>query len=315
MSFPEFPQPAPGEVLLVCTCYEDDRALWGGLLDEIAARREDDGLVLEGSGVRLRMVEDNAWDHLHGGNIPALVPGSSPVPPVAVMADIPVVYGGDGPLLVDLAVIPGRGVRISSARLDEILAGLLDGALTFADLVRGMDRYGTYRGDGGRPAFPTPTSTPPHRSFPPLPSTAAALLVRTCFDDEAGWQALLGELGGTDADGWVGADLDPGEVDEEHYPLTALVVSSPAFESLQPGQVPALVPPDEHTTLVALADARTFAEPGRPLTVVDLYDSPGQQAVLPCREVGSMVCNLEIANMDFHEFVAEEGVKPWWEGA
>ncbi|MEW2304343.1 hypothetical protein AB0958_31035 [Streptomyces sp. NPDC006655] len=315
MSFAELPQPAPGEVLLICTCYENGRALRGGLLDEIAARREDDRLILEGSGVRLRMVEDSGWDYLHGGNIPALVPGSSPVPPVAVVADIPVVYGGDGPLLVDLAAMPGRGVRIPSARLGEILAVLLDGALTFDDLVLGMDRYGTYQGDGGRPAFPTPTSTPPHRSFPPLPSTAAALLVRTCFDDEAGWQALLGELGGTDADGWVGADLDPDEIDEEHYPLTALVVSDPAFEGLQPGQVPALVPPDEHTTLVALADARTFAEPGRPLTVVDLYDSPGQQAVLPCREVGSMACNLEIANMDFHEYVAEEGMKPWWEGA
>lgn len=313
MSFPELCQPAPGEVLLVCTCYEDGRALWGGLLDEIGARREDHGLILGGSGVRLRMVEDGGWDYLHGGNIPALVPDSSPVPPVVVLADIPVVYGGDGPLLVDLAAVPGRGVRVPSARLGEILAALLGGALAFDDLVRDMDRCGMYQGDGGRPAFPTPT--PPRRSFPSLPSTAAALLVRTCFDDEAGWRALLDELGGTDADGWVGADLDPDEIDVEHYPLTALVVDSSVFEGLQPGQVPALVPPEEHTTLVALADARTFAEPERPLTVVDLYDSPGRQAVLPCREVGSMACNLEIANMDFYEFVAEEGMKPWWEGS
>ncbi|MFK0111707.1 DUF6924 domain-containing protein [Streptomyces sp. NPDC091217] len=319
MSYPELPQPTPGEVLLVCTCYEDGRALWGGLLDEIGARREDDRLVLGGRGVRLRMVEDSGWDYLHGGNIPALVPGTSPVPPVVVLADIPVVYGGGGPLLVDLAAIPGRGVRVPSVRLGEILADLLGGALAFDDLVRDMDRCGMYQGDGGRPAFPTPTSTPTststRRSFPSLPSTTTALLVRTCYDDEAGWQALLGELGGTDADGWVGADLDPDEIDVEHYPLTALVVDNPAFEGLQPGQVPALVPPEEHTTLVALADARTFAEPGRPLTVVDLYDCPGQQAVLPCREVGSLACNLEIANMDFYEFVAEEGVKPWWEEA
>ncbi|SEF17695.1 hypothetical protein [Streptomyces sp. Ag109_O5-10] len=315
MSCAELPQPAPGEVLLVCTCYEDGRALWGGLLDEIGARREDDGLVLGRKGVRLRTVEDGRWDFLHGGNIPALVPDSSPVPPVVVLADIPVAYGGGGPLLVDLAATPGRGVRVPSTRLGEILADLLSGVLVFDDLVRDMDRCGMYQGDGGRPAFPTPTPSPPHRSFPSLPSTAAALLVRTCFDDEAGWQALLGELGGTDADGWVGADLDPDEIDVEHYPLTALVVDDPAFEGLQPGQVPALVPCKEHTTLVALADARTFAEPGRPLTVVDLYDSPGQQAVLPCREVGSMACNLEIANMDFHDFVTEEGTKPWWEGA
>lgn len=314
MSFPELPQPAPGEVLLVCTCYEGGKALWGGLLDEIGGRLEGDVHVLGGDGVRLRPVEDRGWDYLHGGNVPALVPGGGPVPLVVVLADISVVYGGHGPLLVDLAAIPGRGIRVPSARLGEILAALLDGALAFDDLVRNMNRCGTYQGDGGRPAFPAPTA-PPHRPFPALPSTTAALLVRTCFDDEEGWRALLDELGGADGDGRVGTDLDLDEIDVEHYPLEALVVDDQTFEGLQPGQVPALVPPEEHTTLVALADARTFAEPGRPLTVVDLYDTPGQPAVLPCRQVGSMACNLEIGNMDFHEFVAEEGMKPWWEGS
>jgi hypothetical protein len=95
--------------------------------------------------------------------------------------------------------------------------------------------------------------------------------------------------------------------------LEALAVDDRDFEGLMPGQVPALVAPGEHTTLVALADTRTFAHPSRPLTVVDLYDTPGQSAVLACRKVGSMACNLEIGNMDFHEFVAEEGIQPWWE--
>jgi hypothetical protein len=313
MSFPALPQPEPGQVLLVCACYEDGTGLWGGLLDEIGGRREGDVLVVAGGGVRLRLVEGRGWHYLHGGNVPALVADGGPVSPVVVLADIPVAYGGDGPLLVDLAAIPGRGVRVPSARLGEILAALLDGALAFDDLVRNMDTRGMYQGDGGRPAFPAPT-TPPHRAFPALPATAAALLVRTSFDDEESWRALLGELGGADEDGWVGADLDPDEIDVEHYPLTALVVDDQAFEGLLPGQVPALVPPEEHTTLVALADARTFAGPGWPLTVVDLYDTPGQPAVLPLREVGSMACNLEIGNMDFHDFVAEEDTHPWWEG-
>lgn len=314
MSLPKLPQPEPGEVLLVCTCYEDGTALWGGLLDEIGGRREGDVLVVEGGGVRLHLVEGRGWDYLHGGNVPALVTDSGPVPPVVVLADIPVAYGGNGPLLVDLAAIPGRGVRVPSARLGGILAALLSGTLTFDYLVRNMDTCGMYQGDSGRPAFAAPTA-PPHRAFPALPSTAAALLVRTSFDDGESWRALLGELGGADEDGWVGADLDPDEIDVEHYPLTALVVDDRAFEGLLPGQVPALVPPEEHATLVALADARTFAESGRPLTVVDLYDTPGQPAVLPCREVGSMACNLEIGNMDFHEFVAEEDMHPWWEGS
>jgi hypothetical protein len=314
MSRPELPQPAPGDVLLVCTCYEDGKALWGGLLDEIGGHQEGDVLVLGGSGVRLRLVEDLGWNYLHGGNVPVLILDGGPVPPVVVLADIPVVYGGDGPLLVDLAAIPGRGVRVPPARLGEILAALLGGALAFDDLVCDTDRFGMYLGDGGRPAFPVPAA-PRHRSFPALPSTAAALLVRTYFDDEEGWRTLLDELGGADGDGWLGANLDADEIDVEQYPLEGLVVDDRAFEGLQPGQVPALVPPEEHTTLVALADDRTFAESGRPLTVVDLYDTPGQPAVLPCRMVGSMACNLEIGNMDFYEFVAEEGVEPWWEGS
>ncbi|MFE7836060.1 DUF6924 domain-containing protein [Streptomyces sp. NPDC057474] len=312
MSFPELPQPAPGEVLLICTCYEDDKALWGGLLDEIGGRREGDVLALGGSGVRLRLVEAGGWDNLLGGNVPALVPGDGLVPPVVVLADIPVVYGGDGPLLVDLAAIPGRGVRVPSARLGGILAALLGGALAFDDLVRGMDSYGMYEGDGGQPAFPAPTLTP-RRSFPALPSTTQTLLVRTSFDDEQGWRALLDELGGTDENGRLGTHLDLDEIDVEHFPLEALVVDDRTFEDLGPGQVPALVPPGDHTTLVALADARTWADPGRPLTVVDLYDTPGHSTLLPCGVVGSLACNLEIGNMDFHEFVAVAGVEPWWE--
>ncbi|MGW5355690.1 DUF6924 domain-containing protein [Streptomyces sp. NPDC004031] len=312
MSLPPLPRPAPGEVLVVATCYEEGAARWGGLVEAAGGRREGGAFVLAEGGVRLRPAEDVRWDFLHGGNVPALLPGGAAVPPVAVLADIPVVHGGDGPLLVDLAVIPGRGVRVPAARLGGILAHLLDGTLAFDDLVHGMDVCGMYQGDAGRPAFPVSTAVSP-RPFPALPGGEEALLVRTCFDDEEGWRALLDELGGADADGRVGADLDPEEIDTDHYPLTALVVDDRAFEGLTPGHVPALVPPGDHTPLVALACARTFAEPGRPLTAVDLHDTPGHAAVLPCDMVGSLACNLEIANMDFHDFVLAEGAEPWWE--
>ncbi|MFC4909697.1 DUF6924 domain-containing protein [Actinomadura gamaensis] len=312
MPFAELPRPAPGEVLLVSTCYEHGKASWGGLLGEIGGRRDGDVVPLEDGRVRLRLVGGREWDYMHGGNVPALVPEGASMQ-VAVLADIPVVHGGDGPLLVDLASVPGRGVRVPPARLGEILLDLRDGPLTFDDLVRGMDLRGMYEGDAGEPEFPVPATAPPKRDFPSLPATEVSVLVRTCFDDEDGWRGLLTALGGVDADGWVGTDLDLDEIDVENYPLTAVVVDDRAFEDLQPGQVPALVPAREHTTLVALADARTFAEPGRPLTVVDLYDAPGNVAVLPARKVGSLACNLDLANMDFFEFVLEKGAHPWWD--
>ncbi|MEV6072526.1 hypothetical protein AB0L82_38795 [Nocardia sp. NPDC052001] len=316
MSPPMLPRPGTADALLVCTCYEDGIARWGNVLHEIAGAREGDLLVAGADGVRLRLIEDRAWHYLRGGDVPALVPDGGPVQPVVVVADTPAVYGGAGPLLVDLVVMAGRGVRVPAARLGDVLSQLLSNTITFDHLIRDMDVCGTYQGDGGRPAYPPPT-VPIDRSFPALPAVSGVVLVRTCFDDEPGWHALLDELGGTD-DGWVGADLDPDEIDVDHYPLTAFVVDDRSFEGLPPGQIPALVPPPtahdrERTELVVLADPRTFAEPGHPLTAVDLDDTPGQPAVLPSRMVGSLAINLEISNMDFYEFVAVHDTEPWWE--
>ncbi|MFW6723586.1 DUF6924 domain-containing protein [Streptomyces sp. MAR4 CNY-716] len=310
MPCPELPRTTSGEVLMVCAYYEHGEPSWGGLLTPAGGGT---ALVPDDSPVRLRPVADPGWDHLRGGNVPALLPGGGSAAPVAVLVDIAAVYGGE-PLLVDLAAIPGRGVRVAKERLGEVLAALFDGALVFDDLIRDTDLRGTYRGDAGRRAFPVPT-TQPQRDFPALPATEGTLLVRTWFEDDDGWRALLDELGGTDEEGWVGADIDPDDIDVDRYPLTALVVDDPAYAGLPPGSVPALVPPEEHTVLVALADAGTFAGADRPLAAVDLHDTPGNVAVLPWHVAGSMVCNLEIANMDFRDFVAAAGVQPWWEEA
>ncbi|TQM67098.1 hypothetical protein FHX41_0697 [Actinomadura hallensis] len=303
MTFPVLPAPADGEVLMVCTRYRDGKAFWGSLLNEIGERRDGDVLVPEGGRIRLRVVENTGWDSLLGGNVPALVPAGGRTPPVVVLADGSSAYGGGGPLLVDMAVLPGRGVRVWRSRLGGVLTALLGGELAFDHLVQDMDVSGVYQGGDGRPAFPAPVGTP-QRAFPALPSTSGALLVRTSFDDEEAWQALLTELG---------AANEADEIDVENPPLNAQVVDDRAFEGMQPGQVPALVPPKKQTTLVALADTRTFTGPELPLTVVDLCDTPGQPAVLPFRLVGSMACNLELANMDFRDFVARAGTRPWWE--
>jgi hypothetical protein len=124
--------------------------------------------------------------------------------------------------------------------------------------------------------------------------------VRTDFSDPDGWRALLDELGGVDEDNMTEIDFD--RIKAEEPSLTSLVVDDRAFESLQPGQIPALVPPGTQFTMVALADDVTMADPARPLLVVDLYDTPGHAIRVPLNVVGAMACNLEIANMDFYEY-------------
>ncbi|MGP3985408.1 DUF6924 domain-containing protein [Streptomyces sp. 3N207] len=298
MSYPKLPVPAPGEVLLICTSYEEDRAQWDDVLRALGGRREGDTVALGDGGVRLRLAEDPRWDFLHGGNFPALV-GEGSAAPLAVLVDIAAVYDDSHDvLLVDLQGIPGRGVRVTADALGPVLAELLGGSLHFDDLVRGMDRFGVYQGYNDAPTVPTPTAVI-RTSFPRLPAVEATLLVRTDFTDDQRWRALVDALGATDEDG----RQPTAEVFYEETNLSALVVDDRRYEHLQPGQVPALVPPDEHTTMVALADATTMADPAHPLFVVDLYDTPGQATRVPLAEAGSMAVNLEIANMDFGDFV------------
>nr|WP_157856027.1 hypothetical protein [Streptomyces aureocirculatus] len=47
----------------------------------------------------------------------------------------------------------------------------------------------------------------------------------------------------------------------------------------------------------------TMSGPERLLFVVDLYDTPGQAARIRLGEAGLMAVHLELANMDFGDFV------------
>ncbi|WP_131735798.1 DUF6924 domain-containing protein [Actinomadura roseirufa] len=298
MPYPKLPVAAPGEVLLVCTCYEEGKARWGDVFQTLDGRRDGDIIVLEGGEVRLRPVEHPRWNFLHGGNFPALVE-ERPAPAVVLLADIPVAYGGSPLLAVDLKDVPGRGVRIKPGDLGRVLGDLRDGSVRFDELVSGMDTFGIYRGDHGAPAITTPTAVV-RTGFPSLPATRVTLLVRTDFGDDQRWCDLLEALAELNDPGPAAVARREGLLIVD---LPATVVDDRAFEHLQPGQVPALVPSDEHAVMVALADAVTFADPAHPLLVVDLYDTPGQAARIPLEEAGSMAANLELANADFAGFV------------
>lgn len=298
MPHPMLPTTAPGEVLLVGTAHPDsERAGWYRAPELPGWRWEGEVLAFGGGGVRLRAVRNPQWENLRGGNIPALVPAGSRAPVVALV-DASVVYADAGLLLIDVREVPGRGVRVPAESLEHVLTGLVTELLHFDDLVRGMDRCGYYQGDGGAPRNPTPTAVV-RTSLPQLPTAGATLLVRTDFADTHGWDKLLDRLGELDDENEVNLDF---EFDGDEVPFHARVVDDRAFESLQPGQVPALVPAGERPTIVALADSVALADPELPLLVVDLYHAPGQSLRIPYAEAGSMVGNLEIANMDFFEF-------------
>ncbi|WP_308013847.1 DUF6924 domain-containing protein [Streptantibioticus parmotrematis] len=296
-SYPTLPATAHDEVVLVCVCYEDHAPKWGGVLERLGAGPEDATIPLDG-GVTLRVAHDVAWDQVPGGALPALLPVGTTAAPVVAVADISAVYGDSGLLLVDARDMPGRGVRVADGRLASVLRQLVEGKLEFADLVRGMDRWGTYEGDGGDQATPTPTDVV-RTGFPPLPAAEdLTLLVRTDFHDEEGWRAVLDSVAAYDDEGID----DEGDEEEDVIALRAVVVDDRAYEGLMPGQVPALVPAGPSTVMVALADAVTMSEPDRPLYAVDLHDTPGQAARVALDEAGSMAANLEIANMDFADF-------------
>ena len=313
MPVPMLPLPAPGEVLLVNTCYEDgNSAMWDTVLKTLGGRREGDVVVIgdDGAGagpeVALRLTASPAWDYLHAGDFPALRPPGFTAP-IIVQADIPAVFGGDAPLLVDLREVPGRGVRVPVERLATVVTGLHDGTITFAELIRAMDRCGTYLGDAGAPTNPTPTDVT-RTDYPRLPlCPSGTLLVRTDFTNEEGWTSLVSALVTLDDDGYLSPDADPAETS-----LIARVVNDPAFDALQPGQVPALIPTvtrnDHHTTMVALADAQTLTTPAHRLLAVDLYDTPGQSLRIPLSGAAAMAVNLEIANMGFYEY---ENYEDW----
>jgi hypothetical protein len=302
LSYPMLPLTQAGEVLLVATDYEDSQAQWDNVPDSLGGHWDgNDFLLLGESGIRLRGVKDPGWDYLQGGSFPALVPEGSQAPVVA-LADITVTCGAGPVLLIDLREVPGRGVRVPAASLVRVLGGLQEGTIRFGELVQEMDNTGTYLGGGGVPSNATPTAVV-RSGFPQFPAVEAdevTLLVRTDFSDPVGWRALLDELGGVDEDNMTDIDFD--RIEAQEPSLTSLVVDDRAFESLQPGQVPALVAPGAQFTMVALADDMTMADPARSLLVVDLYDTPGHAIRVPLNVVGSMACNLEISNMYFYEY-------------
>jgi len=133
----------------------------------------------------------------------------------------------------------------------------------------------------------------------------AALVVRTDYDDEAAWRAVLAEL----AQPWGSDGYHP----EVH------LVDDPAWAGATPEEVLQAVDHDEYLSVVFVADGTTMRSPHRALLALDtvyedvsdldpayyqelLDDPPASRFRTAPGAVHAVHGNLDIANMDFDDF-------------
>ena len=126
-----------------------------------------------------------------------------------------------------------------------------------------------------------------------LPIPICSPLVRTDFSSEEAWLRLTEE---------ALAEYDSGFGDV--FQADVEPISDPAFSGATWQVVRAAVPADdEGASVMFIADATTFASPDHPILAVDLLDDPANtpfRCIPP--ELWSVTANINIANMDWHDF-------------
>ena len=119
----------------------------------------------------------------------------------------------------------------------------------------------------------------------PLPRSEQALVIRTDFSDDTGWNTV------------VTAIRQP----VEGFYAYVEFVDDPGFEGLTVEQLVA-VRDDLSKSYAILADGGTMREAEHPLLVVDLIEELGRTFRAIPSAIQSIENNLSIANMDFWEF-------------
>ncbi|WP_324785868.1 DUF6924 domain-containing protein [Streptomyces sp. H51] len=141
----------------------------------------------------------------------------------------------------------------------------------------------------------------------------AALIIRTDYDDEAAWRAVVAEVSRP----W-GSDGD--------YEADVHLVDDPAWAGATPEAVLIALRPDDELVVVFVADSATMQSAHHALLALDLahededLDPMYYQELIdspPVREfrttpaaVHDVHGNLSIGNMDFEEFAQEAFTDP-----
>lgn len=132
----------------------------------------------------------------------------------------------------------------------------------------------------------------------------AALVLRTDYSDDAGWQGVLAAL----------EEGDTSEVLDEPLPWSYVVIQGSEWDGASVDDVISVVVPDEYLPVVFVADKQTTAGPEH-LFLAVTAKSPEDESYQDTIEYGRVFrilpgqmpglhANLDLANMDFQEFAA-----------
>jgi len=125
-----------------------------------------------------------------------------------------------------------------------------------------------------------------------FPSAEESLLIRADFTDDAAWDSLCKAVKEPSQDGFTACLRCIN--DSDYRGLSAEQLTALAPQGNQRGQ----------HTFAFIADAITFANPERPILVVDLHDDPGRTFRVIPREIWSVENNLSTANMEYNDFAS-----------
>lgn len=128
-----------------------------------------------------------------------------------------------------------------------------------------------------------------------IPTSENALLIRTDFAEQSGWQKLKT------------AASEPGDP----FIFTMEIVDDHANSGATVEQLLEALPEDYPHSFIVVADSTAISQPDFPLLVVDLLEERGRQFRAVAAQIAAIDNNLSIANMGFEEFaglVDESGV-------
>jgi hypothetical protein len=123
-----------------------------------------------------------------------------------------------------------------------------------------------------------------------LPRHTNALMVRTDFEHEEEWQALL-----------ISID-NPAPLADPEYRAALEVIQDAKLHNLGVGPLIAALPRSYLHSFLFVVDKKTLEDIEHPILIVDLLDDRGRTFRLTPTQIHSIEANLSLSNMDFFEF-------------